>query len=259
MRSSDGFTIIELSLFVAISALIMVSLMVGWSVTINTQSYKDSARSLAQVLQQQYSNAISVSNDRTNPSQIKCGLSGSSVTVDEAPSGAAPVGASNCVIMGRYITIDGTVLHMGDIIGAPSATASSATTDTDAIKNYYPTKVASSVVADETYNIAWSSRPYIAGAPDATAKLAIVVVRSPLTGTLYTYSKQFTDSDNPPSVKEIMDTGTNPHGQNAVKLCLDPEAPIAQGRMAVQIKANAASTAGVAVLADADVDAEAGC
>lgn len=242
MRSSGGFTIIELSLFVAISAVIMISLMVGWSVAVNTQSYKDSARTLAQVLQQQYSDTINVSNDRAN--QISCRLDASTVRIEDNGSGAVPIGASRCVVMGRYVIINGTNLSMSDIVGyQPSSTAF--TTDLQAIQGYYPTKEDSTVIPDETYEVAWSTRPYIA-TPANTAKVALVIVRSPLTGTVYTYTKQLTNNMQP-SVTDVITTGT----MAGVKLCLDPGAPVAQGKMAVQIAANAVSMAGVAVLGDA--------
>lgn len=243
MRSSGGFTIIELSLFVAISAVIMISLMVGWSVAVNTQSYKDSARSLAQTLQQQYSNATNVSNDRAN--QISCKLNGSTVQIEDGGSGAVPIGASRCVVMGRYIVINGANVLMSDIVGYQPSGSTSFTTDAQAIQGYHPTKEDETVIPDETYEVSWSTRPYI-GSFANTAKVALVIVRSPLTGTVYTYTKQLTNNMQP-DVTEVINTGS----MGGVKLCLDPGAPVAQGRMAVQIAANAVSTAGVAVLGDA--------
>lgn len=243
-QSIRGFTIVELMLFLAISGLIIAVLLIGWTVTVNTQSYKDSARSLAGVLQQQYNEVANVSNVRAD--STSCKLAGDHLVLELDDGSAAPIGASNCVVMGRYIELNEEKLTMSDVVGyQPADAPDSSATDATVIASYHPTKVDADVTSNDYYEIAWSSRPYI-GETSSTAHIAIVILRSPLTGTSYTYVKPIQDGDNP-SITDIMNSDVDSKG---VKICLDPGAPITQGRMAVEIAKDTSSASGVAVLSD---------
>ncbi|MDO4712898.1 MAG: type II secretion system protein [Candidatus Saccharibacteria bacterium] len=98
-----GFTIIEVMLFLAISGSLAVALLIGTSLAIQRQQYRDAVQSFAGFLSDQYAKVLHVENERTAKT---CPLTGSLETLR---------GQSDCVIIGRYIasvgptdTVDGS-------------------------------------------------------------------------------------------------------------------------------------------------------
>lgn len=92
-RQRDGFTIIEVILFLAITGLMVAGMLVGVTLALRQQQYRDTVQSFAHFLKDQYSRVISVENDR--PATSTCPISGAK------NDGAR--GQSSCVIVGRYI------------------------------------------------------------------------------------------------------------------------------------------------------------
>lgn len=93
-----GFTIIEVTLVLAISGLMAVGIMVGVSTAINRQQYRDSVQSFTAFLRSEYSKVVNVENNRQGTDGTACSLLG-------APN--ANRGQSDCVIVGRYIQTTG--------------------------------------------------------------------------------------------------------------------------------------------------------
>ena len=71
IRRTSGFTIIEVVLFLAISGLMAIGLLVGTSMAIQRQQYRDAVQSFAGYLRDEYARVVSVENDGT----AKCGAS----------------------------------------------------------------------------------------------------------------------------------------------------------------------------------------
>ena len=101
MKRQDGFTIIEVTLFLAVSGFFAISLLVGASTAVQRQQYRDSVQSFANYLRSQYSQVINVENDRNFG---KCPIGG----------GDTNRGQSECVILGRYIETAADGDHAGD-------------------------------------------------------------------------------------------------------------------------------------------------
>ena len=97
IRRNSGFTIIEVTLFLAISGALAVGLFAASSVAIQRQQYKDAVQSYAGYLRDEYARVISVQNDRGD--DLSCPVSGSE-------SGSVARGQSSCVIVGRYIVTE---------------------------------------------------------------------------------------------------------------------------------------------------------
>ena len=53
MKRQDGFTIIEVTLFLAVSGFFAISLLVGASTAVQRQQYRDSVQSFANYLRSQ--------------------------------------------------------------------------------------------------------------------------------------------------------------------------------------------------------------
>ena len=64
IKTDSGFTIIEAMLFLAVAGALTVAVLAGSGAAINQQRYKDSVNSFKSLLQQQYSEATNVVNDR---------------------------------------------------------------------------------------------------------------------------------------------------------------------------------------------------
>ena len=108
-----GFTILETMLFLAITALMMMSIIIGSNSSINRQRYYDSVNTLKSIIQQQYSNTENTIHDTST--QLEC----NETTGNIADSGVAKTsGQSNCVLLGKFIfTPDPKTLDIYDVVG----------------------------------------------------------------------------------------------------------------------------------------------
>ena len=94
-----AFTIIEVSFFLAISGLMAVGLLAGMGATINSHRYRDSVASLQSQLQQEFSRVENIQNNRAG--NESCNAT-ASIT-----SSSSERGTTDCVIVGRFIAIEG--------------------------------------------------------------------------------------------------------------------------------------------------------
>jgi type II secretory pathway pseudopilin PulG len=241
----SGFTILETMLFLAITGVLIVSLLVGTGASLNIQRYRDSVTTLKSYLQSAYSDLTNVRNDRDN--SWTCDSNGKitqNVTTTEER------GQSNCVLIGRYITIvDGTITAMS-VSGYPTTTVTG--TDVEVVKNGYNLNVSSidkevSILEWGT-KIAWPISGAEAQAAGSARSLAILLIRSPVSGTIYTFT-----SDDAPSIestdsttlKSMLVVGNKIPGQSARTICVDPVGLFANADMAVYIQAYAASQSAI--------------
>jgi type II secretory pathway pseudopilin PulG len=195
-----GFTILETMLFLAITGLLIVSLLTGVGTSINTQRYRDSVQSLESDIQAQYSNLVNVSNDQnvTVVSQSKnapwvCNANGT--LVDSGNSGAgATRGQSNCVMLGRYMQIDDQGnITVETITGVQTGTATTGTNDIQSLKTNYTLGLSN--INTETSQMQWGATlswptsgqgaETVQGSPRS---IALLFVRSPDSGTIYTFT-----------------------------------------------------------------------
>lgn len=179
-RQSSGFTIIETMLFLAVTAALAVAILAGTGAAINQQRYRDAVNSLQSYFQDQYSRVSTVANDRTN--QYNCD---NTAQVTQVGNGQTR-GTSDCLILGRFITVDdtGTKLTSSSVVGYSNAVGPQ-TTDIAALQAY--TFGLSSVDTDNT-TVSWGAtivKPKTASPEPA----GILIVRSPLSGRILTFMK----------------------------------------------------------------------
>lgn len=209
-----GFTIIETVLFFAISSLLVISLVSATGVSLNNQRYKDAAETFKLVLQQQYADLISVQNARDNA--WYCG-------VDALPDNSNPSiqedrGQSECILIGKYLRIENSDMTIYNVIGYGDEPALP-TDDISTLRNNY--KLNASIADFVESNLEWgtqiswpknlaSNNPNVVGAvnpaPASPRKLGILIVRSPTSGQIYTFSHS--DSEVPNAADIIPDTFT---------------------------------------------------
>ena len=224
-KTDSGFTIIEAMLFLGVAGALTVAVLAGSGLAINQQRYRDSVNSLKSLLQEQYSESSNVVNDRAG--EEAC----ADATVVTPPGPVTPQsrGTSDCVIMGRFITIDNTgrLVHTASVIGYRTSDADEEASDILEIqKNYH---LGLSTLNQENFDIAWGAQVVKPGTLSQAMPVSILILRSPLSGSAMTYTVEG-NATNLLSMVKVENT------QKTVNLCLSTTAQaIAGNRMAVQI------------------------
>lgn len=239
-NKSSGFTIIEVTLVLAISALLIVGILGGATAAINRQRYHDSVMSLEGFLKQQYISVTRVVNkDRAGGTGYVCD---SSADVSEAGLGAAkPRGTSDCVVLGRVVNVtNGTDISAMSVIGhEPSGPAPSPapTSDVDVLKTYQLSLFQGS---KQTSEVGWSSSI-------TDENFGILLLRSPLSGNIVTFVSP-EPIDNSADLESTVDNGVMTEDK---ELCVSPDGLFAGQPMSVIIRQGAAGPAGVEQLGEA--------
>jgi type II secretory pathway pseudopilin PulG len=241
---SDGFTIIEVILFFAISALLAATLLSGWTLTIDTQRYKDSNRRLQSFLQEQYNLVYNVENGRD--ANLSCIYNGSTLNIGDAPADNTSPGQSNCVVMGRYIYIqNGTKLAVSSIVGldqVPDSTHS----DLQQMQDFKVQRVDSAIgLTRSNLDIPWQAT-IVGQSGDSTPRsYAIAIIRAPSTGIVHTFTEET------PTEVAVSQLINNANEQNPVYFCLDPGVTINSPRTGVMMDALASSQSSVKTVGNA--------
>lgn len=194
IKRQTGFTIIETMLFLAITGLLAATVLVGSGVAIGQQRYRDSVNSLKSYVQQQYSEVTNVTNSRNK--SWNCDANGNVTEVDAAAGEAR--GTSNCVLLGRYLTVDetGTQLTSSNVVGYRVAGAVDAASDIAELTTNY--KMSVSPIDQDKSEISWGAQ--VVKQKTATPMpLSMLIIRSPLTGSVVTFTAEGVQS-NPKAI-----------------------------------------------------------
>lgn len=214
-----GFTIIEIMLFLAISSALTIAVMIGMGANISSQRYKDAVATLQSDVQQQFEDAVSVANFRSTSTPSDC---------DDSPRGA-----SNCVVLGRFMTIGGGsaggAIEQYSVYGRePNTTGDMG--EYELIQSYNP------AVLEDTVNesqMEWQTGIMKPGGDELS--LGVLVIRSPRSGSVYTFTREGR------AHTELATMITQPATERRI-MCVSPSGWLVRDRMAVVI-ANHASTA----------------
>lgn len=176
-KQKEGFTIIEVMLFLAISALMMIGAFAAIKNSINNQRYSTAVSSLQSYFQTQYNQVINVRNDRT--ADLQCSAAGI------ASGGAASTpGTGICSIIGRYIRVNTAKQLISYPVYATRDVATLAigcqTSDQQAFSAPCLNLAVNTNAADD-YDLAWdTSLKNIKPGSAAITALSIFLYRSPL-------------------------------------------------------------------------------
>lgn len=181
VQRSEGYTIIEVSLFLGISALLLVIALVGTGVSIRTTRFTDSTRSLHAYVQQQYDDLLNGVNSRFGNESCTSGA------IDTSTSQTP--GTSNCLYMGRLIVFKQSshTITTYSIIGTEPANVDYNKSDEQLIYDFAPTIVTN--VGVDTYTIPWLAT--ISGSKrlvDSKAVDAFALIRSPRSTRIVSYT-----------------------------------------------------------------------
>lgn len=236
IKTNHGFTIIEIMLFLSVTGLLAVGILVGSGVAIGQQRYRDSVNSFKSFLQGQYAETTNVINSRGIT--WSCDSTGA---VTESPVGSGqPRGTGDCVLLGRYVTIDesGKKLTASNVVGYRTAGAAPASSDITELQANY--KLGLSPIDQATSEVPWGAQIV---KPKTTEPMptSILIVRSPLSGSVMT----FTASGIEPNLNALIAL----NNMNQVRdLCVNADTGSFVGsRMEVQIAAYAANQGAIQI------------
>lgn len=182
-RSTNGFTVIEVMLFLGVTGILAVGILVGSGVAIGQQRYRDSVNSLKSLIQEQYHQATNVTNGRNG--EWSCD---SFTTVAEGPIGGGEArGTSECVLLGRLVRIDaaGTGVTASSVVGYRTPGAPVASSDILELQTNY--RIGISPIDQEETAMSWGAQVVQPGGV-TPAPLSVLIIRSPLSGSVMTFT-----------------------------------------------------------------------
>jgi hypothetical protein len=223
-QRNTGFTVIETMLFLGVAGALTVGVLVGSGVAINQQRYRDSVNSVKSFIQQQYSETTSVVNGREGTEAC------ANAVVVKPPDTVIPQarGASECIILGRFLTItdNGKQLTASAVVGYRTVNAVEEAGDIEEIKKNY--KLGTSDVGQDSIDVPWGAT-IVKEKTTQPQTLSMLILRSPLSGSIMTYTHESSNADLTGMV--------NAAGSSTARnLCIDMSSGVIGGnRMAVQI------------------------
>ena len=202
-----GFTVIEVTLFLVISMLLLMSILGGLATRVHQQRYKDSVNDIADYLREVYSEVVYVENNHHNRNNRR----------------TCYPGRSDCIVYGKLITFgeeNSTVVHTYDVIGLTvdsfnakfnvqdlketglaelNAVYTGAVTVEKSGTNCYFTPAGNTA----SHTPEWDAQ---LKNPDGTLfKGAVLIVRSPISNIIHTYVLKKNGQDNSDITLEIQD------------------------------------------------------
>jgi hypothetical protein len=178
----SGFTVIETMLFLAVSGGLIVAILAVSGIAVSQQRYRDAAIGVESLLQSQYANTSNVLNSRGD--RLKCSNNSGTLLIEP---GAGARGASECVVLGRYIRFSPsgseTTVTTSSVIGLLGTDEAPVTNDIDALKQYIMIR---SSLDEEVASVSWGAQ-IVKPRTDTPQDITILVLRSPLSGSLRTF------------------------------------------------------------------------
>lgn len=236
MKSVKGFTIIEVVLFLAITALILVSFLVFMSGTLNKERYNETVQFTLDYIQGQYSEILSIENSSTE--RYTCTDSG----VVQSPAGAVR-GQSDCSIVGRVLRTDSDaktiyaypLLASADITSVNVRTTLADSTKTDKEK-FDALELVEFTDGVRSKRLPWDV--FISGkTPDNNPKpFSMVIIRMPYSDSI---SMHIANTEST-AINDII--GASASGNQNTVLCVHPNGLIDESvRQGIFIPARTAS------------------
>jgi type II secretory pathway pseudopilin PulG len=244
IKYNPGFTIIETMLFLSITGVLVVALLAGAGASINTQRYHDAVTSFQSLLQDQYSQVTNVVNiPATNA--VTC--DSNAVITNDSSSPAGPRGQGDCVVMGKYVTIVDTAVTSTTVVGRSVADSSTYSNDISELQAYKLALLSNDTSASDVEwgaRIAWPSGGTSSRSPTTPRTFTFLVIRSPKSGTTYTFSSDSTST----SLHDMIIPGIAIPGQSQRRICLDSNGLQAgSGGLAVFVEAYASGPSAIEI------------
>jgi len=209
-KRQAGFTIIEITLFMAITGLLFLIAVAGTGNTIRTFRFTDSGRSLEAFAQKQYDDVINGLNNRS--SDVSC--TNGAVDIDTAQT----IGSSNCLLMGKLVVFrsGNPVVTTYNVVGTEPSGVNYSLSDDDLISAFQPQAVTNT--ATSTYTIPWGAAPSgFKRTTDNTATNGLLLIRSPKSSRLVSYTFVVPPTV-PTNLSSVVNTAVN--RSQATNICI---------------------------------------
>lgn len=196
-----GFTIVEITLFMAITGMLFLIAIAGTGNAIRSFRFTDSGRSLETFAQKQYDDIVNGLNGRS--ASVSC----SGGTIDTSTS--QTVGSSNCLLIGKLIIFaaGSTDVNVYPVIGAEPIGVNYAQSDEQLITAFAPKTVTTTNTS--TYQIPWGAVPSgFKRTSDNVAANGLLLIRSPKSSRIVSYTFKVTGAV-PTDLSTIVSTAAN--------------------------------------------------
>lgn len=236
IKKGSGFTVIEVMLFLGVTGLLAIGILVGSGVAIGQQRYRDSVNSLKSLIQDQYSQTSNVINSRDR--SWTC--NGVATVTEETAGGGQPRGTSDCVLLGRFLTINesGTRITISNVTGNRITGNPSESSDIDELRTNY--ELGTSPIDQEIVDVSWGAQ-VVRQKTTTPLPLSILIIRSPLSGGVMTFSTEGVKTN----LKEVIAAGNLNQTRD---LCVNADAgTFMGGRMEVRISPFATSQGAIQI------------
>lgn len=237
-QRENGFTIIETTLVLAITGLIVAVILVGIGNSLNHQRYMDATNQAVDFFRGQYTGTSNALNDR--PDNETCGSSGIATVAEKQT-----IGASECLLLGKIArSSDGKTITTYQVIATHDLAADPATTQLSDTDLLVAANLQQGSKEIDTYSPEWDTQLLRPGTTDG-ARFTMMVVRTPVTGTIRTY---VADSDTA-TIASLLATP-----QTDLRVCIDQNGFFGIGAqpMGIVVAKDATNTTGVQVISAGD-------
>lgn len=222
-QKHTGFTIIEVSLVLAISSLMLLLMMTGITLAVQQQRFSDSVNGTQSYLQQQFNYTQNTINNRSANS---CDPNNPG---DLLPTDTSVRGASACLVLGKLIEIstnaDESAISSYDVIGKninPESPPYDSYSDLELLRALNPT-VIKQTSSDAIYNVPWGAQINAikdadgTGGNDSPAPF-VALLRSPRSGVIHTYKIAVNQAPFSASPETFRRLSTNKNDLNIQKI-----------------------------------------
>lgn len=245
-RISSGFTIIETMLFLAVTGLLIMGALIGTGAALANQRYKDAVETFKNTVQTQYAELGSIKNDRSDA--WACGSNAKPV------AGSEYRGQSDCLVVGRYMVINGGDISIYTVLANKNAGATAKLTDVATLHDNYTYNVAPDVeerTMEWGTQIAWPSSGGGSQSPTTPRTLGALIIRSPESGRIYTFTGNAIpgapSAINNTTFTDMIVAGDGIPGQGGRTVCVQSGGGIFGGDRAVYIQTRASGSSSVEV------------
>lgn len=244
-RGQSGFTIIETTLFLAVTGLLILLVVAGTGVSLNVQRYRDAVDDFKSIVQQQYASLSSVQNGRND--NWSCNRS--SASVSQGGSSTESRGQSGCMLLGKYMRIERSQMTIYPVVGVRVSTNTGA--DITSMANYYAMNVVASEADDRTLGwgteIAWTAT---AGrldyqSPSTPRNIGILFIRSPESGQIYTFTSNTIPNKDSITAQTFSNMISASGARNERMVCLESGGLFVNGDMGLYIAPYASGTSAI--------------